>query len=123
MWILSIFLVLGIVSAAYIALYGYSEFERMQQCIPNPSNPNPSNCTAAEQRHHELPLLVNILLVAGGLGGGIGFVLLFVFIIGVVIPDFILKPLTWVLRILPRWAKVLNLLLIVIAFHFNLLAS
>jgi len=53
----------------------------------------------------------------------IGFTLLFVFIVGFVIPELILKPLILVLRILPRWAKALNLLLIVVAFHFSLLAS
>jgi hypothetical protein len=64
-----------------------------------------------------------ILVVPGYVLAVIGLLLLFVFIMEYVIPEFILAPLIWVLRILPRWAKALNLLLIVVAFHFNLLAS
>jgi hypothetical protein len=60
---------------------------------------------------------VSLILVS------IGFAVLFDFILGYFIPNVIIAPLIWVLRILPRWAKALNLLLIVIGFHFNLLAS
>jgi hypothetical protein len=69
---------------------------------------------------HNLKFLVALVAL---MVGGVGFILLFVFIVGYVIPNFIIVPLIWVLRILPRWAKALNLLLIIVAFHFNLLAS
>jgi hypothetical protein len=105
---------------AYIVRYGLGGYEKLLRC----GNPDMafSGCTPAEEWHYFrqfLPYNIYFLYI----GGTIGVTLLFVLLIGVVIPDLILKPVAWLLRILPRWAKVLNLLLIVIAFHFNLLAS
>jgi hypothetical protein len=120
---LAIPMILFVSSGAYIALYGFSEFARTMQCV-NPNVTPEIPCTLAEQRKYGLQFLpFQILIAAGTIAGGLGSVLLLAFIIGVVIPELVLKPLTWVLRILPRWAKVLNLLLIVVGFHFNLLAS
>jgi len=108
-----------ILIVAYIVRHGFGEYWRGQQC-----SMLLSTCPREEQWHHFWQALpYNILLFGGLLGGGIGFVLLFVLIIGFVVPEFMLKPLAWVLRILPGWAKVLNLLLIVVGFHFDLLAS
>ena len=111
-----IFVVVGYVYHEFI--YRYQSLQREVQCIE--STGKYWGCLLAElwpELWGILALLITIL------GGGIGFVILFVFIAGCVIPNFILAPLIWVLRVLPRWAKALNLILIVVAFHFSLLAS
>jgi hypothetical protein len=107
----SIFLVVAVVT--YIVHYGFDDYMRCATVG------NVGGTSEAEWRCFRQALPFIILWW----GGGIGFVLLFCFIVGFVIPKLIFEPLADVLGILPRWAKVLNLVLIVVAFHFDLLAS
>jgi hypothetical protein len=117
-WPISVVAIIAVV--AYIHRYGLSAYEEALRC----GNPEVafSNCTPEEEWHsfrQFLPYNVYYLYV----GGAIVIMLLFVLLAGVVIPELVLRPVACLLRILPRWAKVLNLLLIIIGFHFNLLAS
>jgi hypothetical protein len=100
----------------YGVIYGPDELERLRMCYAG----DMWVCSLAEGWSAGLRVLPLLVLV---FGGGIGTVLLFAFIVGYVVPEIILMPLAGLLRILPRWTKVLNLLLIIVAFHFNLLAS
>jgi hypothetical protein len=112
---------LGIV--AYVVFYilteGPEEYARGLVC-GSESEVISSACSKQEQWHYFwqfTPVYIGSLLFAAGL------VLLAYIFLTFIIPELLVKPLAWLLRILPRWAKVLNLVLIVVGFHFDLLAS
>jgi hypothetical protein len=106
---------LPVAAIAYIAIYGYSDYTKALSC-----GMEFTDCTPEQQWHYFWRTLLVIIL---SYGVPIGGVLLFVLIIGFAIPEFVLRPVASLLDVLPRWAKVLNLVLIVVAFHFDLLAS
>src|SRR5829696_5262283 len=91
---------------AMMVIYWHSVMSMSQQAQEACSKtwwPSPGCIVGAEREQLELLWRWRgIFIVVFGPGV---FVLLLLLIVGYVIPEYILAPLTWVLRILPRWAK------------------
>jgi hypothetical protein len=109
--------------AVYIGFYvyrkGWDALGRAYVC-GSESGAISSACSRQEQWDffwQFVPFYIGSWMVA------VAAVLLVYFILAIIIPKLLIEPLAGLLRILPRWVKVLNLLLIVVGFHFDLLAS
>jgi hypothetical protein len=98
--------------------FGWSGCWRVYHCTPG-EGPTPPDCSLEEQRDIQ-SIGIRILI---GSASPIAVVLLIAFIIGVIIPDFILRPLAWILHKDLSWTKAMSLLLLAVGFHFDLLAS